>query len=122
MRQDGHRLVARRRGNGVMTQGATAARADQIGGPQTVLTDEEVRAFVRERLDAADLDGRSLCVLVPDGTRSVPLALLVDAVHAAADGRVTKSTVLVALGTHAAMSEQALGAHLGYEPGAAAER
>jgi nickel-dependent lactate racemase len=96
-----------------MTQGATAARADQIGGPHTVLTDDEVRAFVRERLDAADLDGRSLCVLVPDGTRTVPLPLLLEAVHGAVHGRVSALTVLVALGTHAGMSEPALAAHTG---------
>ena len=33
-------------------------------------------------------------------------------------GASRRLTVLVALGTHAAMSEQALAAHLGYEPGA----
>ena len=61
-----------------------------------------------------DLDGRSVCVLVPDGTRSCPLPLLVSAIHDVLHGRVSRLTVLVALGTHAAMSEQALAAHLGY--------
>jgi nickel-dependent lactate racemase len=94
-----------------MTQAAT--RVQQIGGPDGILTKAEVRAFVRERLDASDLDGRSLCVLVPDGTRSVPLPLLLEAVHGAVHGRVSKLTVLVALGTHAEMSEPALTAHTG---------
>ena len=64
----------------------------------------------------SDLDGRSVCVLVPDGTRSCPLPLLLSAIHGALHGRVSRLTVLVALGTHAAMSEQALAAHLGYRP------
>jgi hypothetical protein len=50
-----------------------------------------------------------VCVLVPDGTRSCPLPLLVSAIHDVPHGRVSRLTVLVALGTHAAMSEQAAG-------------
>ncbi|NMR21651.1 DUF2088 domain-containing protein [Cellulomonas fimi] len=76
--------------------------------------------FVREQLDALDLDGRSLLVIVPDGTRSVPLPLLFEAVHRAAHRRVSRLTVLVALGTHAAMAEPDLAARLGYSPGALA--
>jgi nickel-dependent lactate racemase len=94
----------------------------QIGGPQDVLTTDQISGFVHEQLDIAHLDGRSVCVLVPDGTRSCPLPLLISAIHEALHGRVRRLTVLVALGTHAAMSEQELGAHLGYEPGALAER
>jgi lactate racemase len=87
--------------------------AAQIGRPHEVLAEEEVRAFVRQQLATVDLDGRSVCVLVPDGTRSVPMPLLLHAVHTALHGRVSKLTVLVALGTHAAMSQAALAAHLG---------
>jgi nickel-dependent lactate racemase len=97
-------------------------RAAMIGGPDQVLTDEQVRRFVREQLAELDLDGRSLCLLVPDGTRSCPLPLLLDVVHGATAGRVSRLTVLIALGTHAAMSEQELAGHLGYSPGALAER
>jgi nickel-dependent lactate racemase len=96
--------------------------AAQIGGPHEILSDEQIRAFVHEQLEGARLDGRSVCVLVPDGTRSCPLPALVSAVHGALHGRVSRLTVLVALGTHAEMTEPALAAHLGYEPGAAAGR
>jgi len=96
--------------------------AATVGGPQQVLTDGEVEAFVGEQLAAVPLDGRSVCVLVPDGTRSCPLPLLLGAVHAALHGRVSRLTVLVALGTHAAMSEEARAAHLGYRTGGLAER
>ena len=94
----------------------------QIGGPHGVLTEDEIRAFVHDQLAAADLDGRSVCVLVPDGSRSCPLPLLASAIHEVLHGRVSRLTVLVALGTHAAMSEQALAAHLGYQAGALAAR
>ncbi|MDQ4103837.1 MAG: lactate racemase domain-containing protein, partial [Actinomycetota bacterium] len=96
--------------------------AARIGGPTGILADEQVSAFVGEQLDTVDLDGCSLCVLVPDGTRSCPLPLLVSAVHQAVRGRVTRLTVLVALGTHPGMTEPALGKHLGYPEGGLQQR
>jgi nickel-dependent lactate racemase len=99
-----------------------ADAATQVGGPAGVLTDEQVRSFIHEQLAAADLDGRSVCVLVPDGTRSCPVPLLFGAVHEALHGRVSRLTVLVALGTHARMGDAALARHLGYDLGALDER
>jgi lactate racemase len=96
-----------------MSQSVDPRAVARLGGAHGVLIDEEIRAFVHDQLAAVDLDGRSVCVLVPDGTRSIPLALLLSEVHAALHGRVSKLTVLVALGTHGAMSEAALAAHLG---------
>ncbi|HEX3211356.1 MAG TPA: hypothetical protein VH016_02215, partial [Actinomycetota bacterium] len=68
-----------------MTQTRPEARpalpAAQIGGPGAVLAEQQARAFIVEQLDAADLDGRSVCVVVPDGTRSCPMPLLLGAVH-----------------------------------------
>ena len=46
-----------------LTSLAGAART--IGDPVSVLTEAEVRRFVRESLDAADLDGRSVCLVIP---------------------------------------------------------
>jgi nickel-dependent lactate racemase len=106
-----------------VTQAEFAARASaQIGGPDGVLTDEEVRAFIRQQLDAAGLDGRSVCVIVPDGTRSCPVPLLLGAVHEALHGRVSRLTILIALGTHSRMGEKELSRHLGYPVGAFEER
>lgn len=84
-----------------------------LGGPGIVLSDAEVDAFIRDALAGAGLEGRSVCVIVPDATRSCPLPLLLNAVHGALAGRVSKLTVLVALGTHAEMSTEALATHLG---------
>ena len=96
--------------------------ATHIGGPGGVLTEEQVRTFILDELAGADLEGRSVCVIVPDGTRSCPMPLLLGAVHEALHGRVTQLTVLVALGTHARMGETELARHLGYPPGGFAER
>jgi nickel-dependent lactate racemase len=93
--------------------------AGMIGGPGRVLTDDEAVQFVHDQLDRVDVDGRSVCVVVPDGTRSCPLPLLMRAVHGALLGRASRITVLVALGTHAAMTEEHLARRLGFLPGEA---
>ena len=96
---------------------ALAREAARIGGPDQVLTSDEVRQFIVDQLAEADLDGRSVCLVIPDGTRSSPLPLLLGAVHEALVGRVSRLTALIALGTHQAMSDQAIAKHLGYREG-----
>jgi nickel-dependent lactate racemase len=92
----------------------SATTAATLGGPAGLLSDDQVTAFVREQLGGADLDGRSVCVIVPDSTRTCPLPLLLSAVHQALTRRVTRLTVVVALGTHGELPEPALAAHVGY--------
>jgi nickel-dependent lactate racemase len=84
-----------------------------IGGADQILDDATIRDFVLESLAGADLDGRSVCLIVPDGTRSCPLPLLLSAAHEALHGRATRVTVLIALGTHAPMDDAQLAGHLG---------
>ena len=93
---------------------AVTSSVATIGGADAVLGDDEIRGFVDAALAGQDLDGRSVCLVVPDGTRSCPLPLLLSAVHGALVGRVSTLTVLIALGTHAAMNDEQLARHLGY--------
>lgn len=95
--------------------------ATRVGGPEGTLTDDQVREFIVSQLDDTDLDGVSVCVLVPDDTRTCPLPLLLGAVHQALAGRVSRLTCLVALGTHRGMTEEELAVHLGFEPGRSQE-
>lgn len=89
--------------------------ARQVGGAHGVLTEKQVAAFIADALGTVDLDGRSVCLVVPDSTRSCPLPLLLHAVHRALHGRVSRMTAIVALGTHAPMDA----AHLAEWTGAA---
>jgi nickel-dependent lactate racemase len=79
-----------------------------IGGPEETMTPQQVRDFICDALGPLNLDGRSLCLVVPDGTRRCPLPLLIDAVLAAVSGRVASCEVVVALGTHAPMDAAAM--------------
>ncbi len=87
-----------------------------IGGVGEALTSEEVSRFVEEALRGTELDGKRVCLVVPDGTRTCPLPLLLAAAHRALTGRAAAVTVLIALGTHQGMDEAHLAHHLGYAP------
>ena len=100
-----------------MTETLRTTTTSSIGAPDQVLGEKTVREFVVAALNAEDLDGRSVCVIVPDGTRSCPLPLLMSAVHQALSPRASRITVLIALGTHAAMDDRQLAKHLGYPEG-----
>ena len=50
-----------------------ARRAARLGGTEGVLEPDAVTRFIAEQLDAADLDGKSVCIIVPDATRSCPM-------------------------------------------------
>jgi nickel-dependent lactate racemase len=86
-----------------------------IGGARDPLPDETVKQFIADALAEVDLDGKTVCLVVPDATRSCPLPLLLGAVHDALRDRVAAMTAVVALGTHAAMSDAELARWLGYD-------
>ena len=92
-----------------------AAQAALLGGPGQILTCEQVADFVTEQIVDQDLDGKSICLIIPDGTRTVPLPQILRPLHAALDGRASRVTVLIALGTHAPMDEPAIERLLGAE-------
>lgn len=86
-----------------------------IGGPHQVLDDADVASFLAEQLAGLDLDGRSLCLVIPDATRRCPLPLLLGEITRAVTGRVRSCTAVVALGTHAPMDAEARRALVGVD-------
>lgn len=79
-----------------------------IGGADRVLDESEVDAFVQEQLAGLDLDGRTLCIVIPDATRRCPLPAILGAIKRAVHRRVRACTAVVALGTHAPLSPEEL--------------
>jgi lactate racemase len=86
-----------------------------IGGVGEHLQPEQVSEFVAAAIAGAEVENKRVCLVVPDGTRTCPLPLLLQAMR---DGLATAShvTVVIALGTHQGMSEDHLARHLGYQP------
>jgi nickel-dependent lactate racemase len=89
-----------------------------IGGVGQHLGTDDLFAFVANAFSTADVEGKRVCLVVPDGTRTCPLPLLMHAAHGALAGRAAEVTVVIALGTHQGMSEEHLARHLGYQGGA----
>ena len=72
------------------------------------LTDAQVAEVVARALPPANYRGKRVLLIVPDHTRTAPVGLLFQSIFAQI-GEVTKELdVLVALGTHPPMSEEAI--------------
>ncbi|HEX2443058.1 MAG TPA: lactate racemase domain-containing protein [Vicinamibacterales bacterium] len=73
------------------------------------LTTDDVARIVRDGLASMPLDGRRVLVIIPDGTRTMPMPLMFDALERELLPRAAALDYLVALGTHAAMDDARLG-------------
>ncbi|MET3805622.1 nickel-dependent lactate racemase [Nakamurella sp. UYEF19] len=105
-----------------MTLVSTASNAPpltMIGAPGVELTPAEVTAFIGTALAEIDFTGKRVALVVPDGTRTCPLPLLLGAIHDTVGDKAFSVTVVIALGTHQGMSNEHLARHLGYPIGEA---
>ena len=90
---------------------------ETIGGPHLTVSDAELDAFVARNLAGVDLDGKRVVLVVPDGTRSCPLPLLLRTVHRHLIDRVATLTTVIALGTHSYMEPDEIDAWFGVPEG-----
>jgi nickel-dependent lactate racemase len=72
------------------------------------LTPEDVAQVAREGLARLPLDGRRVLVLIPDGTRTMPMPQMFEILEHELGSRVAALDYLVALGTHSPMSDAQL--------------
>ncbi len=77
------------------------------------LAPDEMARLVRDGLAALPLDGRRVLVLIPDGTRTMPMPMMFEALERELAPRVAALDYLVALGTHTAMTDEQLSRHVG---------
>jgi len=77
------------------------------------LSEADVRRIVADGFATAPVDGKRLLVLIPDATRTMPMALMFDALTATLGPRAAALDFLVALGTHQPMSDEHLGRLIG---------
>jgi len=80
------------------------AQADGPAGLETAAVAE----VLRKACPAADYRDQRILLIVPDGTRTAPVGLIFKQLHRELGGVVRALDVLVALGTHQPMSEEAI--------------
>lgn len=94
-----------------MSAGA-GVRARAVAAPGSLLDEAEVRRALEQGLAGVAHDGRSVLVLIPDHTRTLPLPQLFRELVTLLEG-ARALTFMVALGTHPPLSEERLEALLG---------
>ncbi|HSG72474.1 MAG TPA: lactate racemase domain-containing protein [Planctomycetaceae bacterium] len=82
----------------------------------TPLSEADVQNAIRSRVSQADFEGRRVLLIVPDATRTAPLPLLFDTLYRHLSPVTDKIDVIVALGTHPAMSDRQICQLLGISP------
>jgi nickel-dependent lactate racemase len=80
----------------------------RTAAPGTFLNATQARELIAQACPAKDYKDRKVLLIVPDATRTCPLGMLFAGLHAQI-GAVTKCfDVMIALGTHQPMSEEAI--------------
>ena len=72
------------------------------------MNDSEIAPWIAQRHPASQVRGQRVLLIIPDGTRTAPIGAVFKALHAEWSGAVAALDVLVALGTHPPMSEEAI--------------
>ena len=72
------------------------------------LSEEQVNAVVSQSLPTEEYNNKEVLLIVPDATRTAPVGQLFKAIYTQIGGSVSKLDVMIALGTHPAMSEEAI--------------
>ncbi len=83
------------------------------GYQDKTLTESEARVILSEAFASNHFDGQRILVIIPDGTRTAPVDLMFKLLYEQLGARVKRLDYLIALGTHRAMSDEAIEKLLG---------
>ena len=78
------------------------------GSADRYLTNDEVRGVVTEGLATLAVDGKRVLIIIPDGTRTMPMPLMFSLFEELLSPRAKALDYLVALGTHLPMDDAQL--------------
>ena len=79
-----------------------------IGSADRYLTLEQISQVVQEALATLAIDDKRVLIIIPDGTRTMPMPMMYDLFEAHLARRVAALDYLVALGTHPFMNDAQL--------------
>ena len=77
------------------------------------LSRDEVRQVVAQAAAGLNLTGKRVLIIIPDGTRTMPMPLMFQLLQEEIGARAAACDYLVALGTHPQMSEAQLTRQMG---------
>jgi lactate racemase len=72
------------------------------------LSQEEINQVVQEGIGSLPIDGKRVLVIIPDGTRTMPMPLMFDLLETHLAPRAAVLDYIVALGTHPIMGDEQL--------------
>src|SRR5438552_16319075 len=72
------------------------------------VTEAEVADVIAQACPAKDYKNKRVLLIIPDATRTAPIGLVFKALHAQIGAATSALDVMIALGTHPPMSEQAI--------------
>jgi len=88
---------------------------ESLSHPDRSLTEVEVCQILTDGLDGSRYAGKRVLIVIPDSTRTAPIPLMYRLLHEVLGPQVESLDFLVALGTHPAMDDAALGRLVGVE-------
>ena len=77
------------------------------------LTTDEIRQIVATAADELQIDGKRVLIIIPDGTRTMPMPLMFEILQQEVGARAAACDYLVALGTHPLMRDAQLSSLIG---------
>ncbi|MCF7689390.1 MAG: lactate racemase domain-containing protein [Cephaloticoccus sp.] len=83
-----------------------------IGSQTSPVSAEQVATLVAQVCPADHYREQRVVLVIPDGTRTAPIGMMFKALHAQLGGVAARFDVLIALGTHPAMSDEAINARV----------
>ncbi len=86
------------------------------GSTTRTLSEQEIRALLQEAFTDYELHGKRLLFVIPDGTRTAPIPMLFRAIFDLLSPTAKALDLLIALGTHMPMSEDAINTLVGVTP------
>jgi nickel-dependent lactate racemase len=79
-----------------------------VTGANGPVTDSQVASLVSRACPAADYRGKKVVLIIPDGTRTAPIGLMFKTLFAQIGEAAAAFDILIALGTHPPMSDEAI--------------
>src|SRR5260221_9944647 len=84
----------------------------QIASPGAYLSAAQARELIAQACPAKDYKDKKVLLIVPDATRTCPLGMLFAGLFDQIGAATKRFDVMIALGTHQPMSEEAISARL----------